>query len=430
MRLLSARLSFFFVPLLACTTGDPAKGKGGSTGGDTDSGSGDTGEPDAVSPCADGSWGGLTDPALAIHVRIGGDDAADGSANHPVATLEQALALTRVAGAPKGIFIGPGSWTTNLSLAADAGDGTSDNDLSVLGCSAGEVNLQPLDTTLPIIKVSAVQNAMIDGLTLENGRRALWVWQGAQVAVSRLEIMGSSRVGFVIDGSDTIVNATEVNVSNTASDGGDLGYGISVHYGTLQMSGGGVMNAEQIGILVDFGHAEFDAVTVQGVTADETGLLGRGIQLQDLSDGNISATSILDASDAGLFVLRPNEVVLSELSISSTSEGAIPGIEDTSGDGIVVTRGASNVAPSTFLINLTANDASACARAGYVLSGVQVNALEGNTWSGNGFSDGNIVVQDSAIIASGTDPIYDIEAAGLEALPLNNDDVNVDDLVE
>lgn len=430
MRLLSARLSFSLLTLCACGTPTPQPGgKDASADTDSDWPPDDTGA-DAVSPCADGSWGGLTDPDLAIHVRADGDDAADGTAGSPVATLAQALALTRLKGGPKAIFVGPGSWETNLSLAADAGDGASDNGLSVLGCSAAEVNLQPADHTLPIIKVSAVEGAVIDGLTLENGRRSLWIWQGAQVALSRLEILGSSRIGLVIDGSLSIVNAVDVNVTNTESDGGAIGYGISVHDGTLQMSGGGVFNAEQIGILVDFGHAEFDGITVQGVSADETGLLGRGIQLQDLSDGNISASSVLDASDAGLFVLRPNQVVLTDMSISSTTESAIPGISDTSGDGIVVTRGSSNVAPSTFLISLTANDASACARAGYVLSGVQVQALDGNTWSGNGFTSGSIVVQDSAVIASGADAVYDIEAEGLDALPLNNVEVSVDDLIE
>jgi len=184
----------------------------GCTKDDTD----DTGEV-AVHPCLEGCWADA--PSDALYVCEEGDDAAVGSAEAPLLTIAAAVEASREEDAPRSIRIGGGTYVETLSLYTAAG--TVDDGLSLTGCAAEEAVIQAEDDDAPVIKVSAVDGLSLADLTLKGGRRALWIWQGAQVTVDGVIVEDSTRVGVVIDGSTTLLTADGLEVHDVW---GHLGY--------------------------------------------------------------------------------------------------------------------------------------------------------------------------------------------------------------
>lgn len=389
---------------------------------------------DPVSACTSGTFGALPDPLAAIHVSADGDDTAAGSWDAPLATLDAAVTLSRTKGAPRAIFVGPGTFEAALNLAHSVED-TTDDGLGIYGCGADETTLEAAGRNDPVVKVSQVAGFTLDGVTLSGGRRALWIWQGATASLSNLVVTGSSRSGIVIDGSDTFTSANEVEVRDTvaeASGGGtDIGYGISVQLGTLEMSGGGVYGSTGVGVLVHFGSLTMDAVAVESTASDSAGYLGRGVQLQELADGSFTDVTLTDNADAGLFALRALVTTLDGVSVTNTAAAGIPATAAaaTTGDGIVITQGDTNYDVASFQADINNNLVNGSDRAGVVVDGVTVLTCTGNTVSSNGYpSDGSpqIVVQGGAVMP---DPDTADDWTTLDTpIPVNVLSLEVDDL--
>lgn len=383
--------------LIASCTKDP---------GETDTDPPDTDDTDDTGvdagPCASG-WGAITDTD-AVHVRADGDDAGDGTIDAPVATLDAALVIVR-AGGPKRIAVGPGTFPTSLSLAHDLGAGVSDDGLAIQGCSPEETTFEASDPEAPVLKATAVEGLTLAGFATSGGRRAIWLWQGADVAMSDVTIRGAERLGLCMDGSITALTAENLSVTDTVSDDGAFGYGISVQGSTIAMTGGEVSGSQGVGIFADFAVVDLDGVTVSGTTADTDGRFGRGVQLQGLTAGTLTNLVLSDNRDAALYASQALDTTVSGLTISSTSAITLDS-GSTTGDGIVITQGDAGEDPATYQVTVEDNHIAGSSRAAIVLEGVTA-AVSGNVATDNGYSvDGtSIVAQDGAVV-SGSDAVF------------------------
>lgn len=399
------------VGLVGCKDKDDT----GTVDDSTPTGTDDTGTPtddtgttatDVTPVCADGTWGNLPDAASAVHVAEDGDDTAAGTAAAPVATLDQALLLTREKGGPRTIFVGPGTWSVNLNLAHSVED-SSDDGLGIYGCGPDETTLEADTRTDPVVKVSQVADFVLDGVTVSGGRRGVWIWQGATATLNDLVVDGSTRTGIIVDGSETFTSASHVTVQNVVAEasgsGTDIGYGIAVQMGTLEISDSVVTGATGVGILAHFASLSASSVEVTGTQVDRSGYFGRGIQLQELAQGTLTDVTLADNADAAVFALRSLSTVLSGVTITGTAAAALPSTASTSGtgDGVVISQGDENYDPKLFVATIDDNSITGSARAGVVLEGVTVSSCTGNTVTGNGYpGDGGaeIIVQDGAVM--------------------------------
>jgi len=442
MRLIFA-VSVGALGLVGCEAKDdsPGEDSGDSappTADDTATASDDTGtDPtDAMPVCADGTWGNLPDAALAVHVSEDGDDTAAGTAAAPVATLDQALALSRAKGGPRTIFVGPGTWSVNLSLAHSVEDSTDDG-LGIYGCGPDETTFEADARGEPVVKVSQVADFVLDGFTVSGGRRGIWIWQGASATLHDLVVDGSTRTGIIVDGSETFTSASQVVVQNVVAEstgsGTDIGYGIAVQLGTLEITDSVVTGATGVGILAHFAVLSASSVEVSGTGPDASGYFGRGIQLQELAQGTLTDVVLADNADAAVFALRSLSTVLSGVTIAGTVAGAVPSTATaaTSGDGVVISQGDENYDPKLFVASIDDNSITGSARAGVVLEGITVSSCTGNTVSGNGYpGDGSpeIIVQDGAVMPDGSvsDPWTSLDVG----LPVNVLTVDQDSLAD
>ncbi len=350
--------------------------------GCTEGGTGtDTGLLGLAGPCENEGWGQVLSPQDAVHVRADGDDeTGDGSLEAPFATLDAALAASRIVEPASPIAIGPGRFDATLSLSDDSGEGVSDDGLSLEGCGPSETTLAGDQANAVVLAVD-IQDLRIAGLRIEDGRRALWFRAGSIVAIQDVEVQSSQRLGIVVEGSSTLVDMNEVYVRDTVpenlSSGGSMGYGVSVDGGALTMRGGGVYGSTGVGILAAFASLELEDVTVSGTRAIVDGSLGRGVQLQELSLGVISGGTISENLDAGLFVSRAVDLQVDGLHVEQVAAGVVPGSAQTTGDGIVLTAGVDGSgSPADFTAFLRNVVIDGTDRAAVLLDGVTAEVTD------------------------------------------------------
>lgn len=384
----------------------------------------------APSPCADGLWGSLPDPGLALHVRAEGDDAGDGTSASPFASLGAAIDAGRATGAAYTIFLGPGSFTAHIDL-----DGSTDPGVYVGGCGVETVILpesQDDATREFALRVAEVQTFTLERLVIEGGERPLWIWEGTHATVSEVEIIGARRTGILYDGVNTVVQQSAVSVRDTVAvdlDGFSVGYGISVrNLASFSMVGGGVYNSTGLGLVVDGTAADATAsvsltdVEVSGTLQDNRGLLGRGVHLQVLPNATLSGVVLADNFDAGLYAVRTGALSLSDVLVSDIVASDI-GTGETSGDGVVITAIDAtnpNPDPALFTAQLTNNGVSGAARVGILFERVSAS-VEGNTAVGGSAS---LAAQDGAIVTGAQAG----EVVSVEGLGLNREIVALDAL--
>lgn len=400
--------------LLFGAAGCPDSGKSADTGPETAT-------PDPEPPCADGTWGALDDPstdwdtsgddigdpATAIHVRVDGDDSADGSIDAPVATLEAALALSRGRSSDKVIFVGPGTYGgVSLSIAQDPGDGSTDDGLVIAGCQ-DEVTLEARSDDEPIVKVTEAEGVKLYDLDLDGGRRALWIWSGASVSTTRLRIAGSRGTGVVMDGQDTRVDASDLRVSDTEEDESGLAIGVGIIKASARWSGGSVSRSRTAGVFVDSdgrsGDIELVGVVISETAADADGLYGRGLQVQGAASLSMVGCEVTDSEDAAVFVFQTFSTSIEDLVVSGVTASAIPDETETSGDGVVITSedgGDDELDPSLFSVSLLNSTIG-----GYIRAGVLVEDVTA-TLSGNSATDGVYgLASQGGTVLGGTDTV-------------------------
>lgn len=380
----------------------------------------DSGADVASPPCGDGTWGAITAPDDAIHVRADGDDAGDGTAEAPLATLAAALDLFRSTGRP--LALGPGEYEAGLSLDHDRDDG-----FVLEGCGPGEVTLLPADPSSAVLQVTEATSIRLAGFSTSGGRRALFLWSGAEVELADVQVVDATRLGILIDGSDTIVAMSDVEVHDVVAEG-DVGFGVQLTDGVLTMDGGGVWGATGAGVLVATGQITLTDVAVSDTLPLAGGTFGRGLQLQRQAWGAVSGGSFDGNADAGIFAADSYPVEIAATVVSSTAAGTVSSTGEATGDGIVVCQVEENLDPATVAVTISTTTVTGSARAGILLSAVSAT-LDGNTTAGNGLGDddGSIFVQDDAV-ATGTDTVTELAAA--DALAVERAMVTPDDLAE
>jgi hypothetical protein len=379
----------------------------------------DSGLP-AEGPCVDGGWGAITDPASAIHVRVDGDDAGDGSLTSPLASPGVALELARQRGGAPIVALGPGSFESQLVISSDPGDGFSHDDLSMQGCSAAETLLEAASESDPVIAVFGASGVDLEGISTRGGTRGIQVWGGAQVAIRAVSVEQAELVGLIASGATTELELSEVEVRDTQSwfEVGD-GVGMAFQTGArVRVSGGGVYDSVGVGVLISgASEVELNGLTVQGSQPASIGGPGRGIQIQDYSERvRIEGASVSDCHDAGVFALRTQSLELLDSQVQGTLAGDADGV--ATGDGVVVTRGDGNLDPASFEALLEGNSVTGSARAGVVFDGVTASA-SGNSLSGNGFTqEGSSMVAQGPAEVSGADTVATLDEESTLALAL------------
>ncbi len=412
----------------------------------------DSAEP-VLPPCAGGGWGAISDPDISIHVRAdGSDDTGDGTAGNPLATLDAALRMSRDRQDDKRIAVGPGVFPASLAIQADVldslGDPATDSGLGIEGCGESETSLLALSADEPVVKVDEAEDVRLSGITLDGGRRALWVWSGAVVDIDFVAVENATRVGIIFGGWETIVSASNLSVSDTLPEvdgsGVEYGYGIAIQGAQVDLTDASVSGSHRIGILIDGAAATLERVSVDGTQPGSDGSLGRGIQIQNVSQALLSDLeigAIEPNSDAGVFSQASLLLQLENTHVVATSSSALEvdgnpcGGEECPGDGIVINQRGEEDDPALYSHILLDNVVEGTARAGILVESV-VAELDGNSTSGcgvvDGVTNGSIFVQGDLDtdggdhVISGPDPV----AERVDAFPLNNQVVETDEFVD
>lgn len=119
------------------------------------------------------------------------------------------------------------------------------------------------------------------------------------------------------------------------------------------------------------------------------------------------------------------------VAVDTTYAASLPssGVDETSGDGIVITQGDADNDPAVFEADINGNTVTDPERAGIVLDGVTVLSCLGNTLSGYGYPDDgspSIIVQGETKMPEGdADPWTTLTTGALRvnALSLELDDL-------
>lgn len=375
---------------------------------------GDSSGTDCAPPCSSGDWGYIAHQDTAVHVSPDGSESGDGSCGDPVSTLEAALAITRERSEDRHIALWPGSYTGTIDITS-ADDGTI-----LQGCSQEDVLVESNDSDESVFCIVGATDVTLEGITSRNGRRDIQVWSNATgIHLANIRIEEAIETGLLIHGNGTEATIENVEVHDTQTIGGGFGYGISFQEGaTVTMTGGGAYNSVAVGLLVeDVISAEISGITVEGTEPDADGYYGRGVQFQsDLGTSTLSDSAIRSVYDAGVFVMEHIDVTVDDVTVEEVLASAIPDSDETSGDGIVITRGDNNRNPAEFATVVERNTVAGAERAGVVLDGV-TTTLSDNTVSE---TDQNYVAQEDADV-SGSDAGEVVELTGDEVLALNQE---------
>ncbi len=396
------------------------------TGGDSVPDTGGDSEPvyenPAIESCGDGTTGFISEPERAVHVWADAEEGGDGSWAHPLTDISDALELTRVL-KDKRIAIWPGVYTDNLSISLHSGD----DDTIIQACSPDEVTLQAEDSSAPVIVANEATGVEIAGLCTEGGTRGIQIWGDASLYLNGVCATGATAVGLLVLGNATQAVLEDVEIRGSGAKDG-LGYGIAIQEGaTVDMQGGGVWDASTVGVLVDDAtEVSLSGVTVEGTLADADGSYGHGLQVQnDTVEVTVQDASFANNQGAGVHVLQGLGFTMAASSVSATAASAIPDSKESTGDGVVISRGEGNLAPAQFVAEISDCVIEGSERAGIVLDGVTAMVSD-NVLSGNGHGDDTVLAQDSAIV-SGSDTVTtlaDDEALALNLSPADEVDVS------
>ncbi len=192
-----------------------------------DSGQPDTGDsaPAVQPPCAGGGWGAISEFESAFHVSADlGSVEGDGSAESPLDSVEAALALAADSDKLRAVAIWPGSYSETLALGASKPGGPDYDGVALQGCSAGEVTIEAADDGESVIWVAEASDVDLAGMTLSGGLRSLWITEGAtELRVQDLRVVEPLRAGVVIDGPNSVVELSDLQVQDVQPDTTDSG---------------------------------------------------------------------------------------------------------------------------------------------------------------------------------------------------------------
>lgn len=372
--------------------------------------------------CDASAWGPLLDSGDGLTVvTTSGDDAATGSADAPLATLDQAISSVVAAGGGT-ILIGSGEFSAHALVETDG--------ISIFGCGTTETTLIPADASTPdyLLRIAPPSQGSLGGFSTEGGRRAIRLEGGAAVDLTEIEVDDSVTSGILILGTGTYT-LKDVYVRSPVADtteDSSVAYGMSISGGDvsttphISMEGGGFWDSTGVALLAETATVDLSDVEIadtQPEISSGESILGRGVQTQGGSTLSLDGCTITGNSDAGVFAVETYSVVAGGGTvIDGTLSASIPDLDEGTGDGFVVRRGDGTFDPSFFEVSLDGIEIDGNDRAGLVLEDVTLEqfdsvsgsngyATDGVSWYAQGDTD--------ASIAGGS--VVDLE----EALPLN-----------
>jgi hypothetical protein len=381
-------------------------------------------------PCLDESWGPfITSPGNSATVAVVEADASpggDGSAAAPFASVMDAVEHARYEDGARHILLLAGDYGEQLWLSESLPDDATDSGLWIAGCERDEVRIVAPDPEEPAVDVDAVSDVILEALTVVGGRRSLTVRGGAgsmePVLLRNLLVQEGRRVAVVIDGDLTAVNLVDVVVDDPVVDPGGLpglglGWGMAVQGAvlgvTVDIQGGSIAGATEVGLMASYAHLSIDGLEVEGTRANGDDLFGRGLHLQNVWSGELWNMRLSDNHDAALYARTSFGLNIHDNEVRTVQAAPVEaGQSDITGDGIVVTQGDDQIDPSLLAVTLTGNDVDGTDRALILID--RVNA----TVNDNITSPGNSITSQGNSIVEGNDPVTDMTA---NPLALNND---------
>jgi hypothetical protein len=272
------------------------------------------------------------------------------------------------------------------------------------------VTIEAADPEEPVLLVGGTLGLRLEGITLSGGTRGLQVWLGADAVLDDVAVTGSARTGIVFEGSDTIVAARGIAVSDVVpDDGGSIGYGVLIVGASVMLEESSVTGATTVGIFSSQADLSLSDVTVEDTAPDAAGHAGRGLLAQNDGTLAITGSRFTGSADAGVMVLGLSVVTMEGVTVEDTRAGTLssdPSI--TTGDGIVVAQALdTNYDPAGFSVSIVDSVVTGSARAGVVVADVTAT-LSGNTAdASNAYSSGgtSIFAQGDADVSASTDTV-------------------------
>lgn len=366
---------------------------------DDDDSSDDTGDDDAgdddfsVGPCSGGTWGGIGDPEHALHVRVDGSDDGDGSLAAPFRTVPRAVEVSREAGQPKAIAIGPGGkWVEPVSITA------ADDGLVIEGCSHEQ-------SEIGSVTVDGVEGFRLADLRSSSGS-TLAIANSTSVQLERVTVPYGLHAGVSVLDSDAVtldevrVRSIEQGSLADCQQWGNWATGVRLVGSTVDVSALDVRDGQGSGLVAVDSTLTLAGASIGDIAAAGSGQIGRGIHLEDCASVTLDditiAGDLSGVADAGIFAMGCGELTVTDCVVQDAVGVTLP-LGGTSGDGIVATPGPAPLDPSACVVVLEDNEITEVARAGILLDGVSAS-LSGNTTDAEFFSQNGAAV-------SGTDQV-------------------------
>jgi hypothetical protein len=233
-----------------------------------------------------------------------------------------------------------------------------------------------------LVEAVAVRNIATGTLPDEVGGIAVVHRPGAP-APGPLTLRGSAVQGIARVG--VLVSGTEATIEGLAVEGveltpvGTFGRGVSIEPvlpagvpSNVTLRSSVVEDVHNVGVLIAESAAHLEGVAVRRVALEGTGLLGRGIVVQDTAGlageppVTLASVHVEDTHGVGVIVVRADAAIEGSVVRSSRANGL-----DEFGDGVVVVAGE---APASASVERTRVEASA--RAGFSIFGAHLRALE------------------------------------------------------
>lgn len=344
-------------------------------------------------PCADGTWSGWRDPTgLLVVSAAGDDDTADGTPDHPFATLRAALEASRGRATVR-VALGTGTFPTYAQLKQ--APFTTGRSLEVAGCGASETVVTPKRHTGQVLEMEGPNPVSLSRLAIEGGHSPLRIGDGARATVSDVTIRDGARRGVVIIGQDTEATLRDVHVADTwngrTRDEAD-GHGISILGARVTLERVQVSGSNTFGVFADRGTLQAtDLIVAQSGKS--------GIYAMHMASVDVERCTISTSRGVGILLL---DVVSSRIAGCSVTRSRNPNqIEDS--DGIVVRRSFRRVSDrGPYKTALLGNVVSDTPRMGIAVWGVDAE-LTGNRVEGGYTVEGTGIFVGPHVAVSGTD---------------------------
>ncbi len=287
-------------------------------------------------PCAEGDWGDIGPPVdgwLHVSALSGNDASADGTVDHPFATVATAVgvAATLPAGSDRVVVLWPGEYDAAVSLLPGEG---WDDPVAFLGCSPLESVLLAADPFAPVLDLAVAQVVAVRGVGFVGGTAALTARDGVHLTTERVGVAGSREVGIAAIGSETEVETRHTFIDVPAADG--CGWGIGSWGAETVLRETAVSGARGVAVFAEGGSIEIEGGSLVATTPDLNSRYGRAIHAQ-YADVTIGWTTISDSTDAAIFLLDPLDAVIKGVIIDITGAGVVGG--ESTGDAIVIVGG-------------------------------------------------------------------------------------------